>query len=141
MHRTKFNRLLGDDELDGGSGNAVLNGRAGNDVLRGGDGRTYVRQRRRIATFDLAVVDPPTFSNSKRADEDWDIQRDHTELLNCLAQRMKPGGVIYFSTTFRRFKLDAAGLESTQVREISRQTVPPDFRNRRIHRCWRIIRA
>jgi 23S rRNA G2069 N7-methylase RlmK/C1962 C5-methylase RlmI len=54
---------------------------------------------------------------------------------------MNLGGVIYFSTNFRRFKLDEAAIESSQIREISKQTVPPDFRNRRIHRCWRIVRS
>ncbi len=103
------------------------------------DALTYVRQLPKIATFNLAVVDPPTFSNSKRTDEVWDIQRDHAELLNELLQRMNRGGVIYFSSNFRRFKLGEAAIKSAKIREISKQTVPPDFRNRRIHRCWRIV--
>jgi 23S rRNA G2069 N7-methylase RlmK/C1962 C5-methylase RlmI len=89
--------------------------------------------------FDLAVVDPPTFSNSKRLDEYWDIQRDHAELLGLLLERMTPGGVIYFSTNFRRFKLAEEAFPGVTIREISRQTVPPDFRNQRIHRCWRLV--
>ena len=93
------------------------------------------------ALFDLAVVDPPTFSNSKRLEEFWDIQRDHAELLGLLLERMSPGGVIYFSTNFRRFKLAEEELGSVTIREISRQTVPADFRNRRIHRCWRMVKA
>jgi 23S rRNA G2069 N7-methylase RlmK/C1962 C5-methylase RlmI len=100
---------------------------------------TYVRQLPKMATYDLAVVDPPTFSNSKRTDEVWDVQRDHAELLNELLQRMKPRGVIYFSSNFRRFRLDETAINSAQIREISKQTVPADFRNRRIHRCWRIV--
>jgi len=88
--------------------------------------------------FDLAVVDPPTFSNSKRTEEDWDVKRDHAALLNALLPVMNPGGVIYFSTNFRRFKLDEAALEGVDVREISKQTVPPEYRNKRVHRCWRL---
>jgi len=103
------------------------------------DALAYGRQLPELATYDLAVVDPPTFSNSKRTDEVWDIQRGYAELLNGLLQRMKPGGVIYFSSNFRRFKLDETAINSSQIREISKQTVPPDFRNRRIHRCWRIV--
>lgn len=91
--------------------------------------------------YDLAVVDPPTFSNSKRSDSDWDVQRDHAELLSKLLPLMSPGGVIYFSTNFRRFKLDESVLSECNVREISKQTVPEDFRNQRIHRCWRIIKT
>ncbi|HVX11345.1 MAG TPA: bifunctional 23S rRNA (guanine(2069)-N(7))-methyltransferase RlmK/23S rRNA (guanine(2445)-N(2))-methyltransferase RlmL [Pirellulales bacterium] len=91
------------------------------------------------AAYDLAVVDPPTFSNSKKTDYVWDVQRDHVDLLNRVAALMSPGGVIYFSTNSRRFKLDEAALAGMTWREISRQTVPEDFRNRRIHRCWRMI--
>lgn len=88
--------------------------------------------------FDLAVVDPPTFSNSKRLDNDWDIQRDAVPLLKSLRRKMAEGGTVYFSTNFRRFKLDESALAGYTVREISKATVPEDFRNQRIHRCWRL---
>jgi 23S rRNA (guanine2445-N2)-methyltransferase / 23S rRNA (guanine2069-N7)-methyltransferase len=91
--------------------------------------------------YDLIVCDPPTFSNSKDVEVDFDIQRDHVALLSDLVDRLAPGGVIYFSTNFRRFKLDEAALPAASFREISRQTVPEDFRNRRIHRCWTIMHA
>lgn len=91
--------------------------------------------------YDLAVVDPPTFSNSKSTEDVWDVQRDHVPLLKALFPLMSPGGVIYFSTNFRRFKLAEDELaRDVTIREISRQTVPEDFRNERIHRCWRLIR-
>ena len=89
--------------------------------------------------FDLVVVDPPTFSNSKRLETDWDIQRDHEPLLRRVLEHTAPGGMIFFSTNSRRFKLNEAVLEGTTFREISRQTVPEDYRNRRIHRSWRIV--
>lgn len=89
--------------------------------------------------FDLAVVDPPTFSNSKRSERYWDVQRDSVPLLNKLLQRMAPGGVIYFSNNFRGFKMDPSELPAADVHEISNQTVPPNYRNRKIHRCWRIV--
>ena len=90
--------------------------------------------------FDLCVCDPPTFSNSKSTDADWDVQRRHVELLRILATRMKPGGIVYFSNNFKKFKLDAQSLADLyDFREISNRTVPDDFRNKRIHRCWRMI--
>ncbi|MFP6667511.1 MAG: class I SAM-dependent methyltransferase [Pirellulales bacterium] len=104
------------------------------------DAASYLQQLPRHETYDLAVVDPPTFSNRKGVDDHWDVQRDHVELLNELMLRMKPGGQIYFSTNFRRFKLDEAAIQSASIFEISRQTVPSDFRNRRVHRCWRLRR-
>lgn len=88
--------------------------------------------------FDLAVVDPPTYSNSKRTEVDWDVQQDHVELLNALRVVMRTGGIVYFSTNFRRFKLAADEIPGFEFLEISKQTVPEDFRNRRIHRCWRM---
>ena len=95
--------------------------------------------------FDLAVVDPPTFSNSKDLDHDFDVQRDHVGLLGLVLAHLSPGGLLFFSTNFRRFKFDAASLSEASagitLHEISRQTVPPDFRNRRIHRCWRIEKS
>ena len=88
--------------------------------------------------FDLAVVDPPTFSNSKKTTRDWDVQQQHAELLRLTRLVMRPQGVVYFSTNFRRFKLDVAGLTGYKIQEISKQTIPEDFRNKRIHRCWRL---
>lgn len=103
------------------------------------DATSFLRFHRPGPAYDLAVVDPPTFSNSKKTEHDWDIQRDYVELLARLTPLMAPGGTIYFSTNSRRFKLDEAALSALSVREISRQTVPEDFRNQRIHRCWRMV--
>ena len=105
------------------------------------DARSYVASLPSHPQFDLAVVDPPTFSNSKRVDDDWDVQQHYAELLEALALRLSDGGVVYFSTNFRRFKFDQTLLPSYTAREITRQTVPEDFRNQRIHRCWRLIKG
>ncbi|MEO8496437.1 MAG: bifunctional 23S rRNA (guanine(2069)-N(7))-methyltransferase RlmK/23S rRNA (guanine(2445)-N(2))-methyltransferase RlmL [Planctomycetota bacterium] len=103
------------------------------------DARGFLRDPGQDQKYDLAVVDPPTFSNSKRTDEDWDVQRDYVELLSGVMRLMAPGGIIFFSTNFRRFKFDETRFAAEQIREISKQTVPEDFRNQRIHRCWRIV--
>ena len=100
----------------------------------------YLDDHPDVEIFDLAVVDPPTFSNSKMADGLWDVQRDHAALLGRLGRLMAPGGVVFFSTNFRRFTLDEASVAWGDVREISKQTVPDDFRNKRIHRCWRVVK-
>lgn len=100
------------------------------------DIREFLAQHPRGAHYDLAVVDPPTFSNSKSTDDDWDVQRDHVDLLNGVIDLMEPGGLIYFSNNFRRFKLDEASLRGVEIREITKKTIPPEYRNERIHRCW-----
>ncbi|NUQ66487.1 MAG: class I SAM-dependent methyltransferase [Pirellulales bacterium] len=133
---------LSNTYLDWAGENMRLNGFTGatHQFIRE-DVMELLRGRPRKAAFDLVVVDPPTFSNSKRMDEVWDVQRDHVELLNRLLEWTSPGGVIFFSTNFRRFKFAEEEIHGASIREISRQTVPPDFRNRRIHRCWRIARG
>lgn len=91
-----------------------------------------------VEPFDLAIVDPPTFSNSKRMTDVLDVQRDHAALINGTLRLLRPGGYLYFSTNHRRFKLDVAALASADITDISAATIPPDFRNDKIHRCWRI---
>ncbi|RZA19843.1 MAG: bifunctional 23S rRNA (guanine(2069)-N(7))-methyltransferase RlmK/23S rRNA (guanine(2445)-N(2))-methyltransferase RlmL [Lysobacteraceae bacterium] len=91
--------------------------------------------------YDVVFCDPPTFSNSKRAD-DFDVQRDHVRLLRAAVERLAAGGVLYFSNNFRRFKLDVDALAAfAAVEDISASTIPADFaRNPRIHRAWRLTR-
>lgn len=121
--------------LDWCERNLLLNGFNGPEhELVQADAGAFVRTLPVGAMFDLAVVDPPTFSNSKRMDDVWDVQAEHTGLLGELARRMPTGGEIVFSTNFRKFR--PAFPESVEAREISAKTVPPDFRNKKIHRCW-----
>ena len=98
----------------------------------------YVSRLPRRPLYDLIVLDPPTFSNSKRTSRVWDVQRDHAQLLNELLMRLAAGGTIFFSSNFRRFKLDTESIHRAAVREISRQTIPEDFRNQRVHCSWLI---
>lgn len=104
------------------------------------DATEYVFNLPREELFDLAIVDPPTFSNSKRTERDWEVQLGYVKLLNELLARMSTGGILFFSNNFRQFKFDASSIAAQQIHEISNQTIPPDFRNRRIHRCWRIVK-
>jgi len=101
------------------------------------DAMDFLRQRT-DERWDLAVVDPPTFSNSKRMQDVFDVQRDHTWLLNRVLQLIVPGGTVFFSTNFRKFRLDAQALRARSVQDISKQTVPEDFRNKRIHQCFKL---
>ncbi|MDR0184732.1 bifunctional 23S rRNA (guanine(2069)-N(7))-methyltransferase RlmK/23S rRNA (guanine(2445)-N(2))-methyltransferase RlmL [Lysobacter arvi] len=91
--------------------------------------------------YDLIFCDPPTFSNSKRA-QDFDVQAQHVRLLRAAVSRLADGGVLYFSNNFRRFRLDEGAVAGfAKVEDISARTIPPDFeRDARIHRCWRLTR-
>ncbi|MFT4928964.1 MAG: 23S rRNA (guanine2445-N2)-methyltransferase / 23S rRNA (guanine2069-N7)-methyltransferase [Phenylobacterium sp.] len=89
--------------------------------------------------FDVIFIDPPTFSNSKRMEDTFDVLRDHKDLLMSLKPRLNDGGVIVFSNNHRRFKMDEAGLaaEGFEIENITAQTIPFDFkRNPKIHNCW-----
>jgi 23S rRNA (guanine2445-N2)-methyltransferase / 23S rRNA (guanine2069-N7)-methyltransferase len=99
------------------------------------------RIRRDEPPFELVVVDPPTFSRSAKSEQPFDVERDHAELLTLVADNLITGGVVYFSTNFRRFHLASEPLaERYAIREITARTLPEDFRDRRPHRAWRLVR-
>ena len=90
--------------------------------------------------FDLVIMDPPTFSNSKRMEDFLDIQRDHPQLINNTLAAIKPGGILYFSTNFSRFEMKTAELTDCTVKDITGQTTPFDFQGKLNRYCFRIIR-
>ena len=88
--------------------------------------------------FDLIVMDPPSFSNSKKMSDTLDIQRDHARLIQGAMKLLAPNGLMYFSNNLRSFALDESIAEQYIVKDISKQSVPDDFRNKKIHQCWEI---
>ncbi|MBS0854749.1 MULTISPECIES: bifunctional 23S rRNA (guanine(2069)-N(7))-methyltransferase RlmK/23S rRNA (guanine(2445)-N(2))-methyltransferase RlmL [unclassified Tatumella] len=95
-------------------------------------------------SFDLIFIDPPTFSNSKRMEDSFDVQRDHLDLLRDLQRLLRRGGTIMFSNNKRGFKMDFDGLAALglQANEITQKTLSQDFaRNKHIHNCWLITAA
>jgi len=89
--------------------------------------------------YDLIFLDPPTFSNSKRMEDILDVQRDHGELIHQCMELLAPGGKLVFSTNAQKFKLDDATVARYKVTDISRATLPEDFkRNPRIHQCYEL---
>ncbi len=88
-------------------------------------------------TFDLVLLDPPTFSNSKSRDTDFEVQRDHPHLLELAARHLSPGGHIVFSTNYRRFALADDLSSRFSVTDASEETLPPDFaRKANFRRTW-----
>lgn len=123
--------------LEWAARNLALNGadRSRHELLRA-DVMSWLGSARGV--YDLIFCDPPTFSNSKRAD-DFDLQRQHVALLRLAMARLAPGGTLWFSNNFRRFRLDDAVRELAEARDISAATIDEDFRrNPRIHRCWEL---
>lgn len=89
--------------------------------------------------YDLIFLDPPTFSTSKRMEDTFDVQRDHVELIRKAVALLAPGGLLLFSNNHQKFKLDQTSLQDLRIEDISRATLPEDYRHHpRIHQCWKI---
>ncbi|PYC22527.1 bifunctional 23S rRNA (guanine(2069)-N(7))-methyltransferase RlmK/23S rRNA (guanine(2445)-N(2))-methyltransferase RlmL [Aquipseudomonas alcaligenes] len=124
--------------LDWARRNLSLNGFSDKQRLEQGDVMAWLEADR--GEYDLIFIDPPTFSNSKRMEGVFDVQRDHVRLLDLAMARLGKGGVLYFSNNFRKFQLDPGLAERYAVEEISAQTLDQDFaRNPKIHRAWRFV--
>ena len=94
--------------------------------------------------FDVIFIDPPTFSNSKRMEDAFDVQRDHLRLMKELKRLLRKGGTIMFSNNKRGFRMDHDGLAELglKAQDITQKTQSQDFaRNRQIHNCWLITAA
>jgi len=89
--------------------------------------------------YELIFIDPPTFSNSKKMREHFDVQAQHVELLRLALKHLAADGEILFSNNFKKFKLDEDALADLRIEEITVSTTSPDFaRTGQLHRCWRI---
>jgi 23S rRNA (cytosine1962-C5)-methyltransferase len=91
-------------------------------------------------SFDLVIMDPPTFSNSKRMKDILDIQRDHVELLNDVLAATTMGGTIYFSTNYTKFIIDAAAIKASTIKDITKATTPFDFEGKLKRWCFKITK-
>jgi 23S rRNA (cytosine1962-C5)-methyltransferase len=136
---------LSNTYLDWAAENLALNGFGPEDTrhrrVRADTMRFLYDAASRGERYDLVVLDPPTFSNSKGMDGTLDLQRDHADLLQATRAVCAAGAVVYFSTNRRRFSLDASltpGRIWSQVADITARTIPPDFAAHRPHRCWRL---
>ncbi len=88
------------------------------------------------AQYHIIVMDPPTFSNSKRMEDFLDIQRDHAELINDCLAALKPEGHLYFSTNSRKFILDKKKINTSLIKDITKATTPFDFEGRLFRYCF-----
>ncbi|CAH0533475.1 Ribosomal RNA large subunit methyltransferase K/L [Vibrio stylophorae] len=120
--------------------NMALNGKTGRQHrFEQADCLQWLAQEK--GTYDLIFIDPPTFSNSKRMDQTFDVQRDHLDLMTHLKRLLRPDGILIFSNNKRHFKMDLEGLSALGLaaKNLSKQSLPMDFaRNEQIHNCWQI---
>ena len=129
--------------LDWAQRNMALNNNAANNRFIRADCTEWLKDEasktRPEQRYDLIFLDPPTFSNSKRMENNFSIQDNHVELITNATKLLSTDGILYFSTNFRRFKLDTVALEQLEINDISAQSIPEDFsRTPRVHYCWEI---
>lgn len=88
--------------------------------------------------YDIIVIDPPTISRSKKMDQMFDIQKDYPFLISKALALLSPNGILIFSTNSRDFDFDESLFKGCTIHDISKKTIPIDFHNQKIHRCWKI---
>jgi 23S rRNA (cytosine1962-C5)-methyltransferase len=127
--------------LDWASDNFVLNNVSGDHHrLMRSDAMVYLESAaRQGCRFDVAVVDPPSFFQDEQRGVKFDIQRNHPALLRAVLKVMEPGGLVFFSTNRQYFEPRMDGLIIQGIKELTPKTIPEDYRNKLIHRCWKMI--
>ncbi len=88
--------------------------------------------------FTLALIDPPSFFQDEKNETSFDINQDHQELIKSVLKVMEPGSLVFFSTNHQRFTPQFLGLPVLDLKELTPKTIPEDYRNQMIHRCWRM---
>ena len=123
--------------------NMELNGipEQGNRLVQADTFDFLNRSKKEGRTYDLAVVDPPSYSTTRNRKMAFDILQDHPRLLAGVLEVMKPGSLVFFSTNHQDFEPRMENLEISDVREITSQTIPEDYvsKKKTIHRCWKMV--
>jgi len=92
------------------------------------------------SSYDLIILDPPTFSNSKKMLLTWDVQRDHVHLINQIRPILSPGGILYFSNNYKKFKLNFELIEGYEsIEELTDKSIPEDFERSKPHVSFRLV--
>jgi 23S rRNA (cytosine1962-C5)-methyltransferase len=87
-------------------------------------------------SFDLIIMDPPTFSNSKRMEDFFDVQKDHVELINDCMKSLANDGVLFFSTNYTKFQMQNEKIQASAIKDITKQTTPFDFVGKLKRQCF-----
>lgn len=111
---------------------------AQNEIVRADCLKFMDDEIRAERSYDIIIIDPPTISRSKKMEQIFDIQVDYVFLVSKALQLLSKGGVIFFSTNSRKFTFDETLFPHCSIQDISSKTIPLDFHNQKIHRCWKI---
>lgn len=98
----------------------------------------WLQAQKNHRSYDLIFLDPPTFSNSKKMEDSFEVERDQDFLVESCMSMLNPGGILYFSNNKRKFKLSENILSRFQVKDITEESIPQDFHDKKIHVCFEI---
>lgn len=131
---------LSNTYTDWGKENFLLNDLPlqGNRIVRADCLSFLDEEIRSSGKYGLIIIDPPTISRSKSMDQMFDVQIDHPFLIEKALKLLNPDGTILFSTNSRKFLFNEALFPRCSIQEISHKTLPIDFLDPKIHRCWKI---
>lgn len=110
----------------------------GNHSFINADVLEWLRAQKNSNTFDVIFLDPPTFSNSKKMEDTFEVERDQDFLVESCMQMLAPEGILYFSNNKRKFKISDSILSKYRVKEITTESIPQDFHDKKIHNCFEI---
>ncbi len=139
--RTTFTVDRSDTYLKWAKDNLQLNGLWGKQhTLVQSDASVFLKRAfHQGLRFTLALIDPPSFFADKGLKKAFDINLDHPELIRSVLKVMKPGSTVFFSTNHQRFEPRLQDLPVKDLIELTPDTIPEDYRNRAVHRCWKMI--
>lgn len=125
-----------------GRDNFILNSLSleNNEIIRADCLKFLDDEVRTGAKYDIIIIDPPTISRSKKMDQLFDIQVDYITLVLKALQLLARDGIIFFSTNSRKFALDETYFPDCSIVDVTEKTIPIDFHDAKIHRCWKIAR-
>jgi len=124
-----------------GKKNLLANGYINKDYLfHSSDAADFlINERKNWKKYDIIIVDPPTFSNSRKMEGTFDIQRDYIALLKVCLDLLNKEGYIIFSTNYTKFNFDPSRFKNIQLKNITTETIDEDFsKKNKPHRCWLI---
>lgn len=98
----------------------------------------WLQSQKPAPTFDMIFLDPPTFSNSKKMDNTFEVERDQDFLVSRCMSLMRPGGILYFSNNKRKFKISENITHKYHVKDLTLESIPQDFHDKKIHCCYEI---
>ncbi len=108
---------------------------AGKHEMVRGDVMTWLKSA--TQEYDLILLDPPTFSNSRDLETDWDVQKNHADCIELCMQRLSRNGLLIFVTNYKRFRLETDNFKQFNIENRSKWSIDRDFtRNQKIHQCW-----